>query len=187
MPGTVGKLFPSTEARLVSPETGEDVGPGEEGEIWIRGPQRMKGYFGRPEETDTLIDADGWLHTGDIGEMDARGYLWITDRMKDMFITGGFNAYPAEIENLMLRHPAIGQVAVVGVPDHRMGEVAMAYVIPRLGATVDPDEIIAWCRTEMANYKVPRYVEVVDALPLNASGKVLKYELRARAADQVTG
>ena len=118
---------------------------------------------------------------------DEGGNLKITDRTKDMFIVGGFNAYPAEIENLMLRHPAIGQVAVVGVPDHRMGEVAMAYVIPRLDTTVDPDEVIAWCRKEMANYKVPRYVEVVDALPLNASGKVLKYELRARAADQVTG
>jgi acyl-CoA synthetase (AMP-forming)/AMP-acid ligase II len=147
----------------------------------------MDGYYDEPEATATTIDDDGWLHTGDIGVTDEGGNLKITDRTKDMFIVGGFNAYPAEIENLMLRHPAIGQVAVVGVPDHRMGEVAMAYVIPRLGATVDPDEIIAWCRTEMANYKVPRRVELVDALPLNASGKVLKYELRARAADQAAG
>ena len=114
--------------------------------------------------------------------MDEHGNLRITDRIKDMFIVGGFNAYPAEIENMLLRHPAIAQVAVVGVPDDRMGEVGMAFVVRRPGAEVTPDELIAWSREEMANYKVPRYVELVDALPLNATGKVLKYELRERAA-----
>jgi acyl-CoA synthetase (AMP-forming)/AMP-acid ligase II len=112
--------------------------------------------------------------------MDERGYIDITDRVKDMFINGGFNAYPAEIENLMLRHPHIGRVAVVGVPDARLGEVGMAFVMPRPGTNPDPAEIIEWSRAEMANYKAPRYVEVVDDLPQNASGKVLKYELRAR-------
>ena len=110
--------------------------------------------------------------------MDDRRNLRITDRKKDMYIVGGFNAYPAEIENMILAHPSVSQVAVIGVPDQRMGEVGCAFVIPRPGATIDPDELIAWCRTQMANYKVPRRVEVVDEFPLNATGKVLKYELR---------
>jgi acyl-CoA synthetase (AMP-forming)/AMP-acid ligase II len=141
----------------------------------------MKGYLHDPDATAEVIDADGWLHTGDVAVMNERGYIKITDRTKDMFIVGGFNAYPAEIENLLNDHPAVGQVAVVGVPDERMGEVGYAFVVPRLNATVEPDELIAWAREKMANYKVPRHVEIVDALPLNASGKVLKYELRARA------
>jgi HIP---CoA ligase len=117
--------------------------------------------------------------------MDARGYLRITDRKKDMFIVGGFNAYPAEIENELLRHPAIAQAAVVGAPDERLGEVGIAFVVPRTGETADPDAIVAWAREQMANFKVPRRVEVVDALPVNASGKVLKFELRERAAKLV--
>ena len=153
----------------------------DDGEILVRGYNVMQGYFEDPEQTAEAIDAEGWLHTGDIGEMDDRGYLKITDRKKDMFIVGGFNAYPAEIENLMLANDTIASVAVVGAPDERLGEVGVAYVVPRTGATVDPDELIAWCRDRMANYKVPRRVVVVDALPLNASGKVLKYELRERA------
>ena len=148
----------------------------------MRGYNVMLGYFDEPEETAATIDADRWLHTGDIGIMDERGYIRITDRTKDMFIVGGFNAYPAEIEAMMLRHPAIASVAVVGVPDARMGEVGFAWVVLREGATAGADEIIAWSRDEMANYKAPRYVEIVDALPLNATGKVLKYELRDRAA-----
>ena len=139
----------------------------------------MRGYLDDESETAATIDADGWLHTGDIAEMDEAGYVRITDRTKDMFIVGGFNAYPAEIENLMLANEAIAQVAVIGIPDERMGEVGMAFVVPRPGATIDPDELIAWSRERMANYKAPRRVEVVDALPLTASGKVLKYELRA--------
>ena len=113
--------------------------------------------------------------------MDEAGYIRITDRMKDMFIVGGFNAYPAEIEGMMLEHPALSQVAIVGVPDERMGEVGMAYVVLRPGAELTDTELIAWCREKMANYKVPRRVEFIDALPLNASGKVLKIELRAQA------
>ncbi len=119
---------------------------------------------------------------GDVGVLDEAGNLRITDRTKDMFIVGGFNAYPAEIENMMMRHPGGGQVAVVGVPDHRMGEVGMAFVVPRPGVDITPEELIAWAKDEMANYKAPRYVEFVDALPLNASNKVLKYELRERGA-----
>jgi acyl-CoA synthetase (AMP-forming)/AMP-acid ligase II len=113
--------------------------------------------------------------------MDARGYLKITDRIKDMFIMGGFNCYPAEIESLMRAHEAVGQVAVVGVPDARMGEVGMAFVVPKPGAGLDPEDLIAWCRDAMANYKVPRVIEIVDALPVNAMGKVMKFQLRERA------
>jgi acyl-CoA synthetase (AMP-forming)/AMP-acid ligase II len=147
-----------------------------------RGYNVMAGYYGDPDATAAAIDPDGWLHTGDVGILDERGNLRITDRTKDMFIVGGFNAYPAEIENMIMGNPAVAQVAVVGVPDDRLGEVGMAFVVPRREATVDPDALIAWCRAEMANYKVPRQVRVVDALPLNASGKVLKYQLRKEAA-----
>jgi acyl-CoA synthetase (AMP-forming)/AMP-acid ligase II len=140
----------------------------------------MSGYFEEPDETAKTIDADGWLHTGDIAVMDDRGYVRITDRKKDMFIVGGFNAYPAEIESLLLGDERIAQAAVVGIPDDRMGEVGMAFVVPRPGQTLEAADVIAWARDHMANYKVPRAVEIVDALPLNASGKVLKYELRER-------
>jgi acyl-CoA synthetase (AMP-forming)/AMP-acid ligase II len=142
----------------------------------------MAGYFGDEAATAATVDGDGWLHTGDVGVMDERGNLRITDRTKDMFVVGGFNAYPAEIENMMMEHPAVSQVAVIGVPDHRMGEVGRAYVIPRDGATVDIAELTAWCRERMANYKVPRSISVVDALPLNAVGKVQKFVLREQAA-----
>jgi acyl-CoA synthetase (AMP-forming)/AMP-acid ligase II len=148
----------------------------------VRGYNVMLGYLDEPSETAATIDADGWLHTGDIGIMDERGYLRITDRKKDIFIVGGFNAYPAEIENTILANDAVAQVAVVGIPDPRLGEVGAAFVVAKAGKTVDPDQLIAWCRERMANYKVPRKVEVVDALPLNASGKVLKYQLRDNSA-----
>ncbi len=178
--GTSGRAIDDVEVRIVDPE-GREVPRGEPGEIVIRGYNVMKGYLNDPEKTAETIDADGWLHTGDIGVMDDAGNIDITDRVKDMFINGGFNAYPAEIENLMAAHPGIGQVAVVGVPDQRLGEVGYAFVVPAPGADKDADALIAWCRAEMANYKCPRHVEYVEALPLNASGKVLKYELRERA------
>jgi len=178
---TSGRAIPDLEV-LVVDENGKEVPRGEPGEIVIRGYNVMRGYLDDPEQTAATIDADGWLHSGDIGVMDDRGYVQITDRVKDMFIVGGFNAYPAEIENIMMRHPDIGQVAVVGIPDERLGEVGMAFVVPRPGSTPDLAAIVAWCREEMANYKAPRRVELIDALPLNASGKVLKYELRERAA-----
>jgi HIP---CoA ligase len=178
---TAGRPIPGVEVRLVDGD-GKEVGAGEPGEVLVRGYNVMAGYFGDPGATAEAIDADGWLRTGDVGVRDQAGNLRITDRTKDMFVVGGFNAYPAEIENIMATHPAVGQVAVIGVPDHRLGEVGRAYVVPRAGATVDPAELIAWCREEMANYKVPRSVEVVDALPLNATGKVLKYVLREQAA-----
>lgn len=186
---TSGRAIDDVEVRIVDPanpdNTTNEVPRGEPGEILVRGYNIMLGYFEDPEKTAETIDPDGWLHTGDIGVMDEQGYIDITDRVKDMFITGGFNAYPAEIESLMLAHPAIGQVAVVGAPDARMGEVGYAFVVPAadaVAADLDGAAIIAWCRGEMANYKVPRHVEFVEELPLNASGKVLKFELRDRAA-----
>jgi len=177
---TSGRAIPDVEV-LVVDDDGNEVPRGEPGEIVVRGYNVMKGYLDQPEETAATIDEDGWLHTGDIGVMDVRGYIDITDRKKDMFIVGGFNAYPAEIENLMLGHPDVAQAAVVGVPDQRLGEVPYAFVVPSSGSDADPDEIIAWCRDAMANYKVPRAVEIVDTLPMNASNKVLKYQLRERA------
>ncbi len=183
-PGTIantcGRPIPGVELRVVDPE-GNDLGPGEPGEIVLRGYNVMAGYFHDPEATAETIDADGWLKTGDVGVVDEHDNLRITDRTKDMFIVGGFNAYPAEIEAMLGAHPSVSQAAVVGVPDHRLGEVGVAFIVPRPGTTVDADEVIAWSRERMANYKVPRRVLVVDALPLNASNKVLKYVLREQA------
>ena len=184
--GTSGRAIDDVEVRIVDPD-GTECPPGTPGEVVVRGYNVMVGYLDAPEQTAEAIDADGWLHTGDIGIMDADGYLDITDRLKDMYINGGFNVYPAEVEQLMLDHPGIAQVAVVGVPDNRMGEVGAAFVVtgPDTGAEgrPEPDEIMSWCRDTMANYKVPRLVVVVDDLPMNASGKVLKFELRDRATD----
>jgi len=148
--------------------------------VVVRGYNVMRGYFEEPAETAKTIDADGWLHTGDVAVMDERGYLRITDRIKDMFIVGGFNCYPAEIESLMYGSGWFASVAVVGVPDERMGEVGVAYVVPAPGRTFTPEDVVAWCRANMANYKVPRRVEIVDALPVTASGKVMKFVLRER-------
>jgi acyl-CoA synthetase (AMP-forming)/AMP-acid ligase II len=180
---TAGRAIPDVEVRVVDGD-GKELAPGEPGEVLVRGYNLMAGYYGDPAATAEAIDADGWLHTGDVGVFDEAGNLTITDRIKDMFVVGGFNAYPAEIENVMMTHPAVGLVAVIGVPDARLGEVGRAYVVPRAGATVDEAELVAWCREAMANYKAPRSVAVVDALPLNATGKVLKYVLREQAATE---
>jgi acyl-CoA synthetase (AMP-forming)/AMP-acid ligase II len=178
---TSGRAIPDTEVICVDSD-GKEVPRGESGEIWVRGYNVMRGYFNDPEETAKAIDSEGWLHTGDVGIMDERGYIQITDRIKDMFIMGGFNVYPAEVENLLFQHEEIAQAAVIGVPDERMGEVGMAFVVPTPGASLDADAVVAWSREHMANYKVPRFVEMVDALPTNASGKIMKFELRERAA-----
>lgn len=174
---TSGRAMPGIEVHVVD-DDGRVLPAGEAGEVVIRGYNVMQGYFEDPAATAEAIDADGWLHTGDVGVMDERGYLRITDRMKDLFIVGGFNAYPAEIENLLLAHPDIAQVSVIGVPDERMGEVAAAFVVPASGTTPDPGGIMAWARENMANYKAPRQVRIVEALPFNAGGKVMKFQLR---------
>ena len=188
---TSGRAIPDVEVRVVAED--KEVPTGEPGEILVRGYTVMSGYWGNKEATAEAIDADGWLHTGDIGVMDEQGNVTITDRVKDMYVVGGFNAYPAEIEAILRGHDAVAQAAVVGVPDERMGEVGCAYVVPATGALSGDSEeeadelgrtILAWSRGAMANYKVPRGVVLVDALPVNASGKVLKRELRGRHASQ---
>jgi acyl-CoA synthetase (AMP-forming)/AMP-acid ligase II len=177
---SAGRPLPGIEVRIVAPD-GAVQPTGAEGEIVVRGYALMRGYLDEPAQTASTIDAHGWLHTGDIGVLDEGGRLHITDRLKDMFIVGGFNAYPAEIEQILSRHPDIAQVAVIGVPDERLGEVGAAFIIARAGRTITPDDVIAFSRTNMANYKAPRHVYIVDELPVNASGKVLKNHLRARA------
>jgi acyl-CoA synthetase (AMP-forming)/AMP-acid ligase II len=160
---------------------GAEVPRGEPGEILLHGGSIMSHYLDDAEATAATLSSDGWLRTGDIGVIDERNNLRIVGRSKDMFIVGGFNAYPAEIEDALLRHPDIARVAVIGIPDERLGEVGMAFVVPRAGARPTEAEIIAWGRERMANYKVPRRVELIDALPVNATGKVVKDELRAWA------
>ncbi len=178
---TSGRAIPGVTVTVVDNE-GREVPRGTEGEVLVAGYNVMVGYFEDPEQTAEAIDPEGRLHTGDVGIMDGAGNVRITDRLKDMFIVGGFNAYPAEIESLLCGHPDVAQAAVVGVDDERLGEVGYAFVVGRAGSVVDPAEIIAWSRENMANFKVPRHVEIVDELPLNASGKVLRYQLRERAA-----
>jgi acyl-CoA synthetase (AMP-forming)/AMP-acid ligase II len=173
---TCGAAIPGNEVKTID-DDGNTLPPGEAGEILVRGQGVMLGYLDDPAATAAAIDSDGWLHTGDIGVLDAQGYLTITDRKKDMFICGGFNVYPAEVERQLSAHPGIAQVAVIGVPDDRLGEVGKAFVVPR----ADPptaDELSAWARDCIANYKVPRSFEFVAALPVNAAGKVMKDRLR---------
>ena len=173
---TSGRAIPEVEVRVVDPE-GAEVTRGLPGEVVVRGYNVMKGYLDDPHSTSEAL-RDGWLHTGDIGVMDDRGYLKITDRLKDMFICGGFNAYPAEIEHALLAHPGVTEVAVIGIPDDRLGEVGMAWVVAR--EALDPDQLIAWARDRLANFKVPRRIAIVESLPRNASAKVKKFELRER-------
>jgi HIP---CoA ligase len=177
---TVGRPRPGFELRIVDGD-GQDVPPGASGEIMLRGGSVMSHYLDDPAATAEALSADGWLRTGDLGMVDSGGCLHIVGRAKDMFIVGGFNAYPAEIENALMRHPDIGQAAVIGIPDERLGEVGMAYVTLHPGAATTDSDIIAWARDQMANYKVPRVVRVIDALPLNATGKVMKDILRQQA------
>ena len=181
---TCGKALPGTEVCCVD-EQGRPVPPGQPGEVLLRGYHVMQGYFEDEAATREAIDAAGWLHTGDVGVLDERGYLRITDRLKDMFIVGGFNCYPAEIERLLADHPDLAQVAVVGVPDERMGEVGCACIITRSGQPLDAQALIEWSRARMANYKVPRHVLNFEHFPVNASNKVLKRELQQWARQQL--
>ena len=180
---TSGRAIPGVEVATFDAD-GRPTPEGEPGEIVVRGYPVMDGYFEDPRATAEAIDADGWLHTGDVGILDRDGGLRITDRIKDMFIVGGFNAYPAEIEAALMEAPGVAQVAVVGIPDDRLGEVGVAYVIPRRGATLDPASLMEFARARLANYKVPRRVELVDALPVNAGGKVMKHVLRRQALEE---
>jgi long-chain acyl-CoA synthetase len=167
---SAGKPLPWVELKVV------------DGEVWLRAPNVTPGYHERPEETAAAITPDGWLRTGDGGYLDADGYLFLTDRIKDMIVSGGENVYPIEVEDALARHPDVAEVAVVGVPDERWGETVKAFVVPRPGRDPAPDELVAFARERLAGYKLPRLIELVDDLPRTASGKVLKRALRERRA-----
>ncbi|MFC6063566.1 FadD3 family acyl-CoA ligase [Streptomyces ochraceiscleroticus] len=180
---TVGVALPGTELRVVGPD-GRELPPGRPGEVVTRGYHVMAGYLDDPEATARAVDEDGWLHTGDVGVLDERGYLSLTDRLKDMYVVGGFNAYPAEVEHALGAHPAIAEVAVVGAPDERLGEVGVAFVVPDPAQEPPtPDGLTAWARERLANFKVPRRFHLIPELPRNASGKILKTELRRAARE----
>lgn len=179
---TCGRAVPGIEVRIAAVGSNDPLPAGEEGELLLRGDNVMLGYLDDPQATAEAIDGDGWLHTGDVGKVDEGGNLKITDRLKDMYISGGFNVYPAEVEQTLARLDGVADVAVVGVPDDRMGEVGKAYVVRQAGSALDTDTVIAFARERLANFKVPRYVELADALPRNAAGKVLKNVLRGSQA-----
>jgi len=175
---SAGKSFPWVECRIVDPVSGRDCAAGEVGELWTRSVQNMKGYWGKAEETASTITADGWLKTGDGGYLDEDGYLFLTDRVKDMIVSGGENIYPAEVENALAGHPAVAEVAVIGVPSDRWGETVKAIVVVKPGWAVTDGDLIAHARKRLAGYKCPTSVDFMDALPRNPSGKVLKKNLR---------
>jgi len=173
-----GIAGPGVELRIVDPDTGQDLETGAVGEIWIRSQQVMKGYWNNETATREAVDADGWFKSGDAGYLDADGYLYIHDRVKDMIVSGGENVYPAEVENVLMGHPAIADVAVIGVPHDKWGETGKAVVVLAGGASATPEELIAYARERLAGFKTPTSVDFVDALPRNPSGKVLKKDLR---------
>ncbi|MFJ2405531.1 4-coumarate--CoA ligase family protein [Streptomyces xanthochromogenes] len=184
--GAVGKLLPSTEMRILRlDDPARDAGPGEEGEVAIRGPQVMKGYLGRPGATADMIDADGWVHTGDVGRVDEDGWLYVVDRVKELIKYKGFQVAPADLEALLLTHPAIADAAVIGVYDGDGNEVPKAFVVRQAGApALDADEVTAYVAERVAPYKKVRRVEFVEAVPRAASGKILRRELRQREKDR---
>ncbi|RLE38628.1 AMP-binding protein, partial [Candidatus Acetothermia bacterium] len=179
---TVGRPLPGIEVRIVDDDH-NPLPPGEMGELACRGYNVMMGYYKMPDKTAEAIDSAGWLYSGDLATMDDDGYVRIVGRKKDMLITGGFNVYPAEIEEYLFTHPKVQNVSVVGVPDNVMGEVAIAYIIPRKGVSIDPQEIVDYCAGKIANFKVPRYVEIVGEFPMTQSGKIQKFRLREMARE----
>jgi len=177
-PGTVGCPVPDTDVKIVDIETGEKELPtGEEGEIIIKGPQIMKGYYNKPEETDKVLK-DGWFFSGDIGKFDEDGYLSIVDRKKDMIIAGGYNIYPVELDNVLFDHPKILEACTIGIPDDYRGETVKAFIVPKKGEQLTEEEVILYCKKNMAAYKVPKQFEFVEELPKSAVGKILRRELR---------
>jgi fatty-acyl-CoA synthase len=178
---TSGRACPGFELRVVDPDTGRDRPVGIPGELWVRTRYMMQGYYGKPEETARALDTDGWFHTGDMALLRADGYMRFVGRYKDMLKVGGENVDPMEVEGHLLRHPAVHQAAVVGYPDARLTEVAVAFVIPKDGAAITAEALIAACRGRIASFKIPRHVFLVDDLPTTSSGKIRKVDLRERA------
>src|ERR1700712_3724615 len=175
---SAGRLIPEAELRVVDPENLEDVPTGENGELWFRSPQLMKGYLNKPEETAEAITADGWFRTGDMGKVDADGFVYVEDRLKDMIISGGENIYSPEVERVLAEHPSVMEGAVIGVPDGTGGEAVKAVVALHPGAETTEEELIGFCREQLARYKCPRSVDILEALPRNPTGKILKRDLR---------
>jgi fatty-acyl-CoA synthase len=182
---TVGTVQPHLEVKIVNPDSGEVVAPGQSGELCTRGYSVMHGYWDDPAKTAEAIDAEGWMHTGDLATMDAEGYVNIVGRIKDLVIRGGENIYPREIEEFLYRHPAIQDVQVVGVPDAKYGEELCAWVIVKPGQTLDEDAVRAFCKGQIAHYKVPRYIRFVDAFPMTVTGKIQKFKIREAMKDQL--
>jgi fatty-acyl-CoA synthase len=182
---TVGRALPGAEVKIIDIESGATLPPGKQGELCARGYMVMKGYYRMPEETAKVIDGDGWLHTGDLAIMDENGYCKITGRIKQMIIRGGENIYPKEIEEFLYTHPKISDVQIYGVPDRKFGEQVMASIILKKGVEMTEDEVRAFCRGRIANYKVPKYVKFVDSFPMTASGKIQKFKMRDMAIKEL--
>jgi acyl-CoA synthetase (AMP-forming)/AMP-acid ligase II len=179
-PGSVGVPIASTECRIVDPETGRDVAPGTDGEIWLRGPQVMRGYFKRPDETRAVLDPDGWFRTGDLGHADEDGDVFIVDRLKELIKYKGMQVPPAELEAVLLSHPAVADAAVVPFPDAEAGEIPRAFVVRKGAATAD--ELMSYVASQVAPYKKVRRLEFIDAIPKSPSGKILRRFLKDRPA-----
>jgi long-chain acyl-CoA synthetase len=177
--GSIGVALPYTQCRIAHVEDASNtLAPGEVGELMVRGPIVMQGYYGNEAGTKETIEADGWLHSGDLAKMDEDGYVWIVDRKKDMILTAGYNVYPAEVERVISMHASVALVAVGSQPDDVKGEIAKAYVVLKPGAEPDPDAIRSLCREHLAAYKVPRAIQFVDDVPKTSTGKVMRRELR---------
>ncbi|MCX5848175.1 MAG: AMP-binding protein [Deltaproteobacteria bacterium] len=175
---TVGRLLPDIEGKIIDPETGADVPANVQGEIVTRSACVMKGYYHAPEATAAAIDSDGWLHTGDLGEVDEKGYFKVTGRIKDMIIRGGENIYPKEIEEFLYRHPKVANVQVVGIPDKKYGELVLAAIQLKNGEKATPEEFTEYCKGKIARHKIPKYWEFVDGYPMTASGKIQKFKMK---------
>jgi fatty-acyl-CoA synthase len=182
---TVGAAMPNVEIRIADPETGEDLPRGEQGELWSRSTMNMRGYYKMPEATAAAIDAEGWLHTGDLAIMDEEGYCKITGRINDMIIRGGENVYPREIEEFLYTHPQVSDVQVVGVPDRRLGEEVMAWVMLKSGESATEEDIKDFCRGHIAHYKIPRYIKFVSEFPMTITGKIQKFRMRELAIEEL--
>lgn len=182
---TVGRALPGAEVKIIDIENGATLPPGKQGELCARGYMVMKGYYKMPEETARVIDADGWLHTGDLAIMDENGYCKITGRIKQMIIRGGENIYPKEIEEFLYTHPKISDVQIYGVPDRKYGEQVMAAIVVKKGCELSEDDVRDFCRDKIAHYKIPRYVKFVDGYPMTASGKIQKFKLREMAIKEL--
>ena len=184
---TVGKAYPAVEVKVADPETGEELKPGEQGELCCRGYNVMKGYYKNPEATAKAINSDGWLHSGDLGVMDENGYFRVTGRIKDMIIRGGENIYPREIENFLFTMPQIQAVEVAGVPSPKYGEEVGAFIKTRPGVELSEEDVIDFCRGKISRYKIPKYIFFVDDYPMTASGKIQKYKLRELSLELLSG